>query len=326
MLETAELLRQHRKFVLTTHISSDGDGVGSQLALARTLRSLGAEVKIINPTRVPYNLKFLFKYPNEITTPGNRNNAINHFAGALTIVVDMGAFNRLGPILGYAEKSEGLLVIDHHRMERQPGVHYFIDEKACATGEIVARIVEELGVPFSAEIAEPLYVAIHTDTGGFRYPGTTGDTHRLLARLLDSGGVDPQEIYTSLYERLSLRRIHLTAEILATMEISKGGKVAWMVMKDSMLKKLNARIEDAEDMVNYTMKLDGVVAGFFFKELITGKTKVSCRSRGDFAVDDFVKPLGGGGHMHAAGVRLDEGLDEVVELIISKALAQLEGD
>lgn len=326
MLETVDLLRLHRKFVLTTHISSDGDGIGSQLALARSLQALGAEVRIINPTKIPYNLKFLFKYPNEITTPRNKKDTEGHFAGALTIVVDMGAFNRLGPILKYAEKSEGLLVIDHHRMDRQPGVHYLLDEEACATGEIVARIIKRLGLDFSTELAIPLYVAIHTDTGGFRYPGTTAETHRLVALLLESGGVDPQEIYTNLYERLSLRRIHLTAEILSTMKLSRGGKVAWIVMKDSMLKKLNAGIEDAEDMVNYTMQIDGVVAGFFFKELITGKTKVSCRSRGDFAVDEFVKNMGGGGHMHAAGVRLDEGLDESVEMVVSRAVDLLEGE
>ncbi len=324
-LRCLELIRSRRKFVLTTHISSDGDGVGSQLAFARGLLSLGAQVAIINPTPLPNNLKFLLKYSGEIHTPAELKYPDESFMGALTIVLDMGAFERLGTILPYAGRSEGILVIDHHRMERRGGVYYLLDTEACATAEITAGLLGDLGVELTPEIAEPLYVGLHTDTGGFRYPGTTAETHRLVARLLDTGGVDPQKLYTEVYEKVSIARLKLTGGVLSTIEVSPAGKVAWIQMRSSMLERAGASISDADDLVGYTLKLDGVVAGFYFKELNTGMTKVSCRSRGDFAIDRFVKKWGGGGHPHAAGVRMGESIDEAMGIVIQRAIRELEG-
>lgn len=318
-----DLFRSHRKFVLTTHMSSDGDGIGSQLALARGLKSLGCEVKLINPTPVPENYKFLLAGPGEIVTPADMKDPRSPFAGALTVVLDMGAFERLGAVLPLTRRSEGMVVVDHHRMERVSGVQYILDTSACATGEVTARILDALHIPLDRSIAEPLYVAIHTDTGGFRYPGTTPETHRLAARLLECG-VDPQRVYTEIFERQSPVRLRLTGEILSTLRISPAGKVAWMYTNRAMLDRAGAQWDDADDMVNFTLQVDGVQAGFYFKELDSGMTKVSCRSRGDFAIDQFVSKWGGGGHPHAAGVRLSLRLQEALDLIIPSATRILE--
>lgn len=323
-LETAiRLLRDHHKFVVTTHMSSDGDGVGSQLALSRGLRSLGAEVFCVNPTPLPDNLRFLVQMPDEIVTPRELEAPEEIFRGALTVVVDMGAFDRLGAVQSFARQSEGILVIDHHRLEKERGVEYLVDEKACATGDVVAGVLERLSVPLTLDIAEPLYVAIHTDTGGFRYPGTTPETHLLASKLLATG-VDPQKVYTEIFERQTLNRIRLTGAVLGSMRVSPGGKIAWIEVRRDMVRKLGARLEDADDLVNYTIQIDGVVAGFYFKELDRGATKVSCRSRGDFAIDRFVSPWGGGGHAHAAGVRLELHIDDAERLVIESAVAALE--
>ncbi len=318
-----DLLRAHRRFVLTTHISSDGDGVGSQLALARGLKSIGCEVTIINATPVPENLLFLLQRPDEIITPGEMDDLERFFSGALTVVLDMGAFERLGSVLDAAKRlSEGILVVDHHRMEKVPGVHYLLDVEACATGEVTARILDELRIPITLDIAEPLYVAIHTDTGGFRYPGTSSGTHLLVARLLEAG-VNPQKVYTEIHERLSFKRLRLTGAILSTVKTSPDGKIAWIQVRRDMLASLDACMEDANDMVNFTLQVDGVIVGFYFKELAPGLTKVSCRSRGDFAIDKFVSRWGGGGHQHAAGVRLNMGIDDAMDAVIPAASQSL---
>lgn len=325
LVTAVSLLKEHRKFVVTTHMSSDGDGVGSQLALSRGLRLSGAEVACVNPTPLPENLRFLLQRPDEIVTPRELASPEELFRGALTIVVDMGAFDRLGAVLPFARQSEGILVIDHHRLGRDRGIEYLVDESACATGDVVSGLLEKLGVPLSIEIAEPLYVAIHTDTGGFRYPGTTPGTHTLAAKLLGAG-VDPQRIYTEIFERQSLNRIRLTGSVLESMRVSPGGKIAWIEVRRDMVRKLGARLEDADDLVNYTIMIDGVVAGFFFKELDRGATKVSCRSRGDFAIDRFVSRWGGGGHAHAAGVRLELHIDDAERLIVESAVEALEAE
>ncbi len=319
-----DLLRSHRKFVLTTHISCDGDGVGSELALARGLHGLGCEVAVVNPTPLPSNLRFLLRHPREILVLKEVKDPLRLFRGALTVVLDMGAFDRLGGVLDLARESDGILVVDHHRLETAPGVHYLLDTSACATGEVTARILENLGVGLTRDTAEPLYVAIHTDTGGFRYPGVQPRTHLLLARLLECG-IDPQRIYTELYERISPQRLRLTGEVLSSLRLSPGGKVAWIRVERAMLKRVGASFEDADDLVNYTLLLDGVVAGFYFKEVSERTTKVSCRSRGAFAIDRFVAPWGGGGHPNAAGVRLDLPLAEAEKTIVAAAVAALEG-
>jgi phosphoesterase RecJ-like protein len=317
-----DLLRSHRKFVLTTHISSDGDGVGSELALARGLWSLGCEVAVINPTPLPANLHFLLKHPKEIRILKDLRDPERFFAGALTVVLDMGAFDRLGGILNLARLSDGILVVDHHRMERVEGVRYLLNPDACATGEVTARILKELGIPLAPDLAEPLYVAIHTDTGGFRYPGVTPDTHRLVAELLQAG-VDPQKVYTELYERVTALRLRLTGRILSTLRVSPQGRVAWIQVTQRMLQETGASFEDADDLVNYTLLIDGVGAGFYFKELGGGATKVSCRSRGAFPIDEFVSRWGGGGHPNAAGVRLDLPLAEAIDTLVPAALAAI---
>lgn len=318
-----QLLRSHRRFVLTTHVSADGDGIGSQLALARGLHSIGCDAAVINPTPVPENLAFLLKSRSEILTPREVKAAAAIFEDSLTVVLDMGAFDRLGAVLPLARRSLGILVVDHHRMDRFPGVRYILDDTACATGELTARILDALSIPLTLDLAEPLYVAIHTDTGGFRYPGTTPETHRLAARFLECG-VDPQRVYTELFERQSSLRLQLTGEILRTLRTTPGGRVAYMEVRRALLDHLGARLEDADDLVNFTLQLDGVVAGFYFKELDSGGTKVSCRSRGEFAIDQFVSRWGGGGHQHAAGVRLSEPIDQAIQMIIGAATQQLE--
>jgi len=216
-----------------------------------------------------------------------------------------------------------MLVVDHHRMDRAPGALDILDTTACATGDVTARILDSLGVPFTLEIAEPLYVAIYTDTGGFRYPGTTPETHALAGRLL-AAGVDPQKVHTEIFERQTPRRLRLTGDVLSTLQVSPRGKVAWLQVRQGMIDRADANWEDADDLVNFTLQIDGVVAGFYFKELEGGLTKVSCRSRGEFAVDRFVGRWGGGGHHHAAGLRLELPVEAALALVITAAVAELE--
>jgi phosphoesterase RecJ-like protein len=166
-------------------------------------------------------------------------------------------------------------------------------------------------------------VAVYTDTGGFRYPGTTPGTHALAGRLLEAG-VDPQKVYTEIFERQTPRRLKLTGEVLSTLQVSPGGRVAWLQVRQGMVDRLDATWEDADDLVNFTLQIDGVVAGFYFKELEGGLTKVSCRSRGDFAIDRFVGRWGGGGHHHAAGLRIEMPIDEALALVVPAAVAELE--
>ena len=318
-----EIFSANEKFMVTTHISPDGDGIGSALALSRGLKAIGKKVIILNHSKTPDNLRFLLKEDSEIMGPGSLDAGFDP-RDYFSVVVDMGAFDRLGSVLPIIQKCKGMLVIDHHVVDVPEGVNSLIESSASATGEVIHDLLLRLNLKITKEIAEPLYAAIETDTGGFRFSGTTPSTHRLAAELL-SLGVDPSRIYSEIYEKQSAIRLKLTGEVFATLWVSPKGKIATMELRQSMLGKLGARIEDGDDLVNYLMTIDGVKAGFYLKELGPDKTKISCRSRDkrlDLGV--FLSEWGGGGHAFAAGLLLNENIETSRRAIIDKALEILE--
>jgi len=320
--DIVELVQNNDKFLITTHISPDGDGIGSALALSRGLKTLGKKAIIVDHSPTPSNLKFLLEDDSEIIQPAALPRGFNpedHFA----LVVDMGAFDRLGSVLPIIRKCRGMLVIDHHIVEIPEGVHSLIDPSACATGEVIYNLLKSLGLQITRQIAEPLYAAIETDTGGFRFAGTSAATHLLASELL-AAGVDPAKVYSEIYEKQSALRLRLTGEVLSTLWVSPQGKVATIELTQSLLKKLNARIEDGDDLVNHLMTIDGVEAGFYFKELGSEKTKVSCRSRNGLNLGEFLSEWGGGGHAFAAGLLIERNIASSKRAIIDKALRILE--
>ncbi|HPA26069.1 MAG TPA: DHH family phosphoesterase, partial [Acidobacteriota bacterium] len=160
-------LKENDSFVITTHISPDGDGIGSALALSRGLKTLEKKAIIVDHSPTPSNLKFLLEDDSEIIQPAGLPRGFNpedHFA----LVVDMGAFDRLGSVLPIIQRCKGMLVIDHHIVDIPEGVHSLIDPGACATGEVIYKLLKRMDLRITRQIAEPLYAAIETDTGGFR--------------------------------------------------------------------------------------------------------------------------------------------------------------
>lgn len=316
------IFTEKRAFIISTHISPDGDGIGSALALSRGLRALGKNVVILNHSKTPKNLHFMLLSNEEIITPALLPADFDP-REYLSVVVDMGAFDRLGSVLPIIEKTAGLLVIDHHIVEIPEGVSSLIEPSACATGEIIFELLKLLKIHLDRKLAEPLYAAIETDTGGFRFSGTTPRTHILVAELLKTG-IDPGRIYTEIYEKQSAVRLRLMGEIFSTLWVSPKGKLACMELRHSMLNKLGAQIEDGDDLVNYLMTIDGVEAGFYFKELSPGRTKISCRSRNGLNLGEFLAEWGGGGHAFAAGLLIEKDIETSKRIIINKALDILE--
>jgi phosphoesterase RecJ-like protein len=313
---------KENNFIITTHISPDGDGLGSALALKRGFESIGKKAFIVIHSKVPQNLKFLLKEEHEIEeikTFSPKNNPEKFF----TVVVDMGCFERLGDLHNFAGRTKGILIIDHHIVQIPENVLYLIDTSASATGEVVYDFLMKIGVKLTKEIAEPLYVAIETDTGGFRFKGTTPATHRLAAIFLEKG-VDPGYIHTQLYENESPIRLKVMGEVFSTISLSEKGKIASMELRQRALQKLNAKIEDGDDLVQYLMIIEGVKAGFYFKEISSEKTKISSRSKGDFNLDAFLSRWGGGGHPNAAGLLLNCDIESAKKIVLSEAIKLIE--
>jgi bifunctional oligoribonuclease and PAP phosphatase NrnA len=320
--EILNIFSENDAFLITTHISPDGDGIGSALALSRGLNSLGKKVVVLNHSKTPKNLLFLLENETEIIDPASLSKDFNP-SDYFAVVVDMGAFDRLGSVLPIIKRCKGILVIDHHIVDIPKGVNSLIDGAASATGEVISKLLNCLGVQITKRLAKPLYAAIETDTGGFRFSGTTPQTHLLAAELLETG-IEPHEIYKELYEKERPQRLKLMGEVFTTLWLSPAKTVAAMEFRREMLEKAGADIEDADDLVNFLMTIEGVKAGFYFKELGPDKTKISCRSTNGLHLDEFLSEWGGGGHAYAAGLLLGENIETAKRLILDKAIHILE--
>ncbi len=312
-----KLFKEEKLFLITTHISPDGDGIGSVLALKRSLESLGKEAYIVNHSATPQNLCFLLKNKEEIISVEEFRSSDkgNDF---VTVIADMGCFERLGSVFQLIENFSKTIIIDHHIVGNVNNALSLIDNSASATGEVVFDLLNELEIEITKDIAEPLYTAIVTDTGGFRFPGTTAKTHLVVSELLKKG-VDPAYIHKNLYERESPARLKVMGEVFSTLELFCNGKIATIELRQVALKKVNAKIEDGDDLVNYLMNIEGVEAGFYFKQVASDRTKVSSRSKGKIDLDKFLSKWGGGGHTMAAGLLLNKDISSTKSIIITEA-------
>jgi bifunctional oligoribonuclease and PAP phosphatase NrnA len=325
--ELATELRPGRRVVLSTHVNADGDGCGSEVALARLLGAVGMDVRIVNPT--PWPAMFDFLLVGGIREESGRGAAALREADVL-IVVDISDVNRLGSLADATRRlSIPKLVIDHHIATDEPAGNLVLsDTSACATGELVFDLATELGLPITAPVATALYAALVTDTGGFRFSNTSPRSHAIAAELL-AAGVDPEEMYRRIYASVSLGRLQLLRDALATLEVDDEHGVAWISVPAGALERYDLSSEDLEGIVEHPRSLSGTRLALFFRDLGYGKVKVSFRSTGDVDVNRFAKQFGGGGHARASGALIPGNIEEVRAKVVAAArqyVAALDGE
>ncbi len=316
--EILAVIRSHTNFVLTTHVNPDGDGLGSELALARALRLMGKSARIINHSQTPENYLWM-DAGREIVifSPVKDSDAIR--AAEVIVILDTNQPERLRSLEKWVRESGAVkIVIDHHREPDSFADRYLVDDDATSTGEMVYRLLLAGDVRISREIAIPLYTAIMTDTGSFRYPRTDSEIHRIAADLLDCGA-DPTESFANVYEQWSSNRLRLLGEALESMTTAYDGRLAYIACTQKMFRDTGTNEVDTDNFTSYPMSIKGVVVGLLFNELKDG-VKVSFRSKGDIPINELAKEFGGNGHLNAAGARLrDRILEEVVASVIARA-------
>lgn len=318
------IIDSRKSFVLTTHVNPDGDGLGSEIALGIVLRRLGKDAQIFNHSETPKNYEFLD--PDHTILKFQPQRDSEHVLNADVIfIVDTNQPNRLRTLEPYVVQSKAVKVcIDHHLDKTDFADHYLIDELATSSGEIVYRLVQELGDGFvDPLVARALYTAIMTDTGSFRFPRTDPEIHRIAAHLIERGA-DPTEIYQSVYEKWHAGRFVLLGRALGDMKLGCDGRLAYVVITQSMLRETSSRPEDTDNFTNYPMSIGGVVIGILFTELPDG-VKISFRSKGDIPINELAKAFGGNGHKNAAGARVyEKKLKEIIPAVLEKSGALLE--
>lgn len=295
-----ELVRSGARFLVTCHVRPDADALGSALGFAAILRSLGKDVTVYAEDGVPPLLAFLEGHERVAAAlPEDRFDA--------TFVMDAAA-RELVPRLPPPERSGPVVIIDHHAAADGFGDVIVREIDAVATGEVVLRMMESLGVKqVPRDAAQPIYAAIVADTGGFRYSGTNPTTHRLAAQLLDQG-VDPWDVASHLFERWAPERMALLGEVLRAMKLELGGRVAIVAVDREMMARTGATDDMIEGMVNYGRMLEGVeIAALLWVPEAGGDVKISLRSAGRADVAALAVAFGGGGHRAAAGASVRGG-------------------
>ncbi len=311
------IIQNARRIVLTTHVNPDGDGLGSEIALAEWLRERGKDVAIINHSPTP--AVYLWLDPlRQIRTFAVERDSATIAAADLILIVDTNHPDRLRSMQESVLSSKAIKVCLDHHLDPSPFVdHAVIDDDATSTGEIIYQLMMRLNGPdLSLPVARALYCAIMTDTGSFRYPRVDPETFRICAHLIERGA-DPVEIYANVYERWTHGRIHLLGEMLSGLRTDYDGRLAHVTITRDMLNRTGTTEEDTDNFTTYPMSVDGVDVGILFLELQRG-LKISFRSKGDIPINELAKEFGGNGHKNAAGARVYDGtLESVREAVLS---------
>lgn len=312
------------RVVITTHVNADGDGTGSAVALWHLLAARGLRPVIANPTGIPERYHFLLK---GIERADGSRQAVKHLERADAILVlDISDVGRLGH-LGRAVEAAGVPVacIDHHLSNGSlpPGPR-LVDPAAAATGELVYDLARTVRWPLGPDVARALYVALVTDTGGFRYSNTTPRALQVAAHLLELG-IEAEDIYARLYASEPEGKIRLLAEILETLVVEPGHGLAWLTVPPGAIERHSVRPDDLEGVVEFARSIRGVRLAIMFRQLASGRIKVSFRSIGNVNASALAERFGGGGHRRAAGASLEADLADAQAQVLQAAREMLNG-
>jgi phosphoesterase RecJ-like protein len=305
----ASALRNCKTVLISVHKSPDGDALGSQLALTLALEKLEKSVTMQNLDPVPEIYRFLPASDRILTG----SSVEGRFDAVMVLDSDpqrTGIFNKGFPA--------GLLInIDHHITNSREWNLTWLDSTAAATGEMIYRLIQEIGVPIDPAIALCIYTSIFTDTGSFRYSNTTAESMHIAAEMIEAGA-DPWLVTENVYESFAFRRLKLLGEVISGMERSEDGRIAWAVVTHELFKKSGTSAEDTDNFVNYVRAVKGVEVGILFRQTGERQYKISLRSKGRVDVSGVAGLLGGGGHRNAAGATLDGSQIEVKNRVVSE--------
>lgn len=305
---------QRQRFLLSSHARPDGDSIGSQLAMAFALRSLGKQVRIVNHDVAPAQL---------LTFPGVGDIEITDRAEGdfdAAIVLECSDLGRTS-VRGLDRYF--IINIDHHPGNAMYGGINWFEQNVAACGEMVFDVIEALAVPLTRTIATHIYLTILTDTGGFHYSGLSARTFEICRRAVEAG-VDPISIARAVFDSNSLGRLRLLGSVLNTMELDPSGRLAVLYLDPAKAAAAGATYEDTEGLINMPLTVREVEAVVFFKQIDPGQYRVSLRSKGNIDVAEVAKAFGGGGHRNASGFTAVGTYDMVRPLVTSRVLAAIE--
>jgi phosphoesterase RecJ-like protein len=310
-------LKNSHNVIITSHINPDGDAIGSLVAMGVALQTLGIETTLFNESPIPAVYRFLpgverisrtIEAPNEFDT---------------AVVLDCGSLERVGGNADQIAAVPVVINIDHHVTNNGFGDLQVVDASACATAEIVHRLIKAMDVVIDQTMAVSIYTGIVTDTGSFRFSNTNHAAFAICDEMVRKG-VQPYNVAQHVYGTYSLGRIKLLNLALESIEISHNGNLSMMMLTRQMLNDTGTHPEDADGLINYARRIEDVKIAALIQEQENGNHRqrdvkrfhVSLRSDGSVDVAAIASGFGGGGHPSAAGFSIETTLSDLKHKII----------
>lgn len=313
------LLAEPKRIAIIPHRSPDGDAMGSTLALYHFLLKLNHKPVVIAPNEFPDFLAWLPGAETVKIFEKDKENGTKLLQDAeLVFTLDFNAFHRTGDQMETVLKTLTVpfVMIDHHQKPDDYAVVAFSNTDYGSTCEMVYHFIAALQLTnlIDKTIATCIYTGIVTDSGSFRYPATTGETHRIVASLIDLG-VENSEIHSLLFDNHSHNRIQILARALQNLRVLPQYSTSYTTLSQEELDTFGYVKGDTEGIVNYGLTIKGIVFTAIFIENKDEKIiKISFRSKGDFDVNQFArKHFSGGGHINAAGGKSSLNMEDTVQ-------------
>ena len=313
----ARFIKENDDFAVITHFRPDGDAYGSALATVEMLTALGKRAFPVCDDPVDRKYQFLSGWKSFT----NAEKGLP-FAPKTALGVDVSDANRMGASKALFESCPVQGAIDHHATNVGFADVTLLDAHAAATGEILVKLTQELGIAITKSMAEQLYAAIATDSGNFSFKDTRPETFEAAAELL-AAGADVETLSRRLFRSRTLSQTRLLGKALDRIVLSPDGRVAGIMLTDDLFESVHATRPEAHSIVNYLNEIEGVCIGFTAEQR-ESEVKISFRGANDIDVSKLAARFNGGGHIAAAGGFIPGGvLEEEFNNILKAAMEYL---
>jgi phosphoesterase RecJ-like protein len=321
--QIAELIKNAKSIVLSTHRQGDGDGLGAQLALFHALKKIGKKVRVLNVDETPRRYHFL-KTNRYIQAFESEHDPIEKTDIAL--IFDTNDHRLVEPLFSELQKNcENIYFIDHHPallQGPQPTVGSYINTRAASTGELVYELIKLLKIELDADICRALYTSVAFDTQLFRYVRNSATSHLMAADILRFEKA-PEDIHRYLFGNYTHRKVAFLAKALGEIEYFADAKIAVLRLRAQDLIDHELELDESRDVVDLIMNIESLEAAALFREDGPGVYKLSLRSKGRFEVLAAAERVGGGGHPFSSGAYLTGKYESLKEQVVADLLSIL---
>lgn len=312
-------LKNSSHILIATHANPDGDAIGSLIAMGLCLDVLNKKTTLYNESPIPAVYRFLPAVNRVVRNIKNENYD-------LAVILDCGNLKRIGMAVSVVRQIPITVNIDHHVTNNHFGHLQLVDTSACATAEIIYRLIKQMNVSFDKAIATSIYTGILTDTGSFRFSNTNRAAFAICQEMVGLG-VDPYNVAQHVYGTYSLGRMKLLNLALDSIEISDNGKLSIMTLTQDMFYKTHTQAEDVDGLINYARRIENIKVAALVQECGNGKKKlnafnrfhISLRSDETVDVAAIAGLFGGGGHASAAGFNIESTLSDIKLQLLNMA-------